>query len=86
MHQERGGRTLTLSVGGVTAHCPKCGAMEFVGHAQTGGDFSPTMVCTSCNTQTPRRDLVDQIGVEIMKRANEALEKARKRRAVPKEK
>ena len=86
MDQEREGRTLTLSVGGVTARCPKCGAIEFIGHAETGGDFSPTLICTRCKTETSRRDLIDQIGVEVMKRANEALEKARKGRAGPKEK
>lgn len=86
MDQERGGRTLTLSVGGVTARCPKCGAIEFIPRAQTGREVSPALVCTSCKTETPRRALIDQIGEEVMKRANEALEKARKRRNGPKEK
>jgi hypothetical protein len=84
--QERGGRALTLSVGGVTAHCPKCRAIEFVPHRETDGNVSPTLVCTSCKTETSRRALIDQIGDEVMKRANDALEKARKRRAGPKEK
>jgi len=84
--QERGGRTLTLSVGGVTARCPKCGAIEFIPRGQTGREVSPALVCTSCKTETPRRALIDQIGEEVMKRANEALEKARKRRNAPKEK
>ena len=86
MDQERGDRTLTLSVGGVTAHCPKCGAIEFIPRAETGSGIGPTLVCTSCKTETTRRALIDQIGEEVMKRANEALEKARKGRAVPKEK
>ena len=86
MDQERGSGTLTLSVGGVTARCPKCGAIEFIGHPETGGDVSVRLICTSCKTETPRRALIDQIGEEIMKRANEALEKARKGRAGPKEK
>jgi hypothetical protein len=84
--QERGGRTLTLSVGGVTAHCPKCGGIEFIAHGKTGGDVSPTLACASCKSETARRALIDQIGLEVMKRANDALEKARKRRAGPKEK
>ena len=85
MHQERGGRTLTVSVGGVTAHCPKCGAFEFIERAEPGGGVNPTLSCANCKSETPRRALVDQIGEELMKRANEALEKARKWRADPKE-
>ena len=85
MDQERGGRTLTLSVGGVTAHCPKCGAVEFVRRTEPGGDVSPTLLCANCKTETARRALIDQIGEEVMKRANEALEKARNGRAAPKE-
>lgn len=86
MDQEGGGRTLTLSVGGVIAHCPKCRAIEFVSRTEPGGDFSAALVCTACKTETSRRALIDQIGEEVMKRANEALENARKRRAVPKDK
>jgi predicted RNA-binding Zn-ribbon protein involved in translation (DUF1610 family) len=83
--QDRGGRPLTLSVGGVTARCPKCGAIEFVWR-EPGRDITPTLVCTACKTETPRRALIDQIGQEVMKRANDALEKARKWRADPKDK
>lgn len=86
MDQERGGRTLKLSVGGVTAHCPKCGEIEFIWCEETGPDVSPMLVCSRCKTESPRIALIDQIGEEVMKRANEALEKARKRRAGPKEK
>jgi predicted nucleic-acid-binding Zn-ribbon protein len=73
-------------VGGVTAHCAKCGAHEFVLGKHVARDVSITLVCVKCGTETPRRALVDQIGEEIMKRANEALEKARKWRAVGKDK
>ena len=86
MAQERGGATLTLSVGGVTAHCPKCGAAEFLRRGHPGPDVGPTLVCANCKTETPRNTLIDQIGEEVMKRANAALEKARMARAARKKK
>jgi len=63
-----------LSVGHIEARCPGCGSHEF---EVKGGPLAiqSELFCLGCGVATPYEALVNQIGEQAMKQANEALAK-----------
>jgi hypothetical protein len=44
---------------------------------QAADEHRESFICVACRTETFRRVLIDQIGQEAMRRANDALKKSR---------
>ena len=66
-----------VTIGRITAHCPLCGAKDFAPAMQPADEHRESFICVACRTETFRRVLIDQIGQEAMRRANDALKKSR---------
>lgn len=75
---------MIVSVRDIVARCRNCGGSDF--DPLPGGELRLTtaLACTSCGEKTSYRELLEQIGEEAMKRANEAIAKLKKRKK-PKE-
>jgi len=69
---------MQVSVGDITARCKECGGNEF--RALNAGALRLTsrMVCIKCQRVTTYLDLLDLIGEEAMRRANDSLAKLKK--------
>jgi hypothetical protein len=72
---------MIVAVRDIAARCRKCSNSDF--RPLSGGDLrlATAMACTHCGQKTTYRDLLEQIGEEAMKRANEAI--ARLKRPKP---
>ena len=69
---------MIVAIRDVAARCAGCGGTDF---RQTNGGalrLATRMVCASCGRETTYRELLDSIGEEAMRRANEALAKLKK--------
>ena len=68
---------MKLAVGQIEARCPGCGASDF--HPGGGKlEMQSELLCVACGKATPYQALLNQIGEQAMKQANEALAKLRK--------
>lgn len=75
---------MIVSVGGdVTARCPACGGIKFGPLLEGQLRLDSVLVCSRCAATTTYRELLDQIGEEAMKRANESLDKLQTKRGRP---
>jgi len=74
---------MIVAVRDITAHCRKCGKTDF--QLLSGGEprLTSAMACSSCGQRTTYRELLEQIGEEAMKRANEALAALKKKKPKP---
>lgn len=70
---------MLISIGDITAACPQCGGVEF--EPQSGGPLrlATELKCPACGKRVKYLLLLDQIGEEAMRRANQALEELKKR-------
>jgi hypothetical protein len=69
---------MIVAIRDVAARCAGCGGTDFT---QADGGvlrLATRMVCSACGKETTYRELLDSIGEEAMRRANEALAKLRK--------
>jgi hypothetical protein len=69
---------MIVSIRDVAARCAGCGGTDF--RQGNGGALRllTRMLCMACGRETTYRDLLDSIGEEAMRRANEALAKLKK--------
>ena len=69
---------MQVTVGDITARCKGCGGTEF--RALTMGTMRLTtrLACNTCDRVTSYLDLLDLIGEEAMRRANDSLAKLKK--------
>jgi len=72
-----------VSVGEVKARCRGCGGTDFT-PAQPG-ELRPASVlaCSGCGERSTYEELLDGIGEEAMKQANESLDGLKKKRRPP---
>jgi predicted nucleic acid-binding Zn-ribbon protein len=70
-----------VSVGNVSAGCPKCGATEFKRAFSTPSVHTDVLICVACKAETPRTVLIAQVGDEVVRRAQKTLEDVRALRA-----
>jgi hypothetical protein len=76
---------MIVSVRDVVAKCPGCGETQFTPLAPGALQPATRMKCDGCGAQTTYRELLEQIGEEAMRRANESLA-ALKKKAPPRRK
>ena len=80
---------MIVSVGDVAARCRGCGGSDFI-PAQPGElQLRSVFTCSACAAACTYQELLDSIGEEAMRRANESLDglkKERSRRSKPRNK
>ena len=69
---------MIVSIRDVSARCASCGGTEFRQLDAGAVRLATRMACVHCNSPTTYRELLDSIGEEAMRRANEALAKLKK--------
>ena len=69
---------MQVKVRDIVARCRKCGGMDFSLIGTEPVRLTSPMACIACADKTTYRELLEAIGEEAMRRANEALEKLRK--------
>ena len=69
---------MMVSVRDINARCAGCGGRDFKSLGKGQVRLSTRMSCTQCGDGTTYRALLESIGEEAMRRANDALEKLRK--------
>ena len=74
---------MIVSVRDISARCRGCGGKDFRLLDEGAARMTSRMACTRCGRATTYRELLEAIGEEAMRRANEALEKLRKGRRRP---
>ena len=75
---------MIVSVGDLSARCKSCGGSDFRVADVGALRLMSRMACTQCGHGTTYRELLESIGEEAMRRANDALENLRKSRRRPK--
>lgn len=70
---------MLVAVRDIAARCRKCGKKDFEPLVAGELRLSSTLACTACGTHTTYRDLLEQIGEEAIRRANEAIERLKRR-------
>jgi hypothetical protein len=62
----------------IVAVCPRCGADDFEQTSSPPLRLPSELQCTGCGAKTRYLALLDQIGEEAIRRANEAIENLKK--------
>ena len=70
---------MQVSVGDITARCKECGGNEFKTLGAGPMRLTSRLVCIKCERVTTYLDLLDFIGGEAMRRANDSLAKLKKK-------
>lgn len=71
---------MIVSVGDLTAKCRNCGGTQFTA-ASRELELDTIMTCSGCANTATYRELLERIGEEAMRRANESLAELKKRSA-----
>jgi hypothetical protein len=69
---------MLVGIGDISARCKGCGGNDFKVLSAGALRLTSILACTACGRQTSYLDLLDAIGEEAIRRANEALAKLRK--------
>jgi hypothetical protein len=70
---------MIFRVGDVTAKCRSCGGVEFEPVVAAELRLGSVLACSGCRATATYHELLDQIGEEAMRRANEALRQLRRK-------
>jgi hypothetical protein len=68
---------MIVSIGEIQAHCPGCGGVEFDERSRAQLVLDAQLRCTACGRKALYRELLDQIGEQAIKQANESLSRLR---------
>lgn len=71
---------MKVQIHDITAACPSCGGSEFDPLAAGPLRLPSELRCAGCGTRSRYLSLLDQIGEEAMRRANQAIEELKKNR------
>jgi hypothetical protein len=63
---------MLVAVRDIAARCRKCGKTDFRPLGSAELRLTSAMACNGCGERTTYRDLLEQIGEEAIRRANEA--------------
>jgi hypothetical protein len=74
---------MIVSVRDITARCGECGGSDFTARNGAKPKLETVMTCSACGAKTSYLELLDQIGEEAMKRANQAIEDLKKKSGRP---
>lgn len=69
---------MVISIGDITAHCEACRGTEFEQLSPGALRLTTKLRCKGCGAHCKYLALLDQIGEEAMRRANEAIEELKK--------
>ena len=69
---------MIVSIRDVKARCAGCGAADFKQLEPGALRLATRMACTNCGAETTYIELLNAIGEEAMRRANDALAKLKK--------
>jgi hypothetical protein len=70
---------MRVTIGDITAHCDGCGATEFDLLSPGALRLTSELRCNGCGERCKYLALLDQIGEEAMRRANEAIAELKKK-------
>ena len=70
---------MIISIGDITAACPRCEGTDFEPLSAGPLRLATELKCTACGARVKYLALLDQIGEEAMRRANEAIDALKKR-------
>jgi len=70
---------MQVSIGDITARCKGCGSGDFEPPSAGALRLSTELKCAKCGEKVRYLALLDQIGEEAMRRANQALDELKKR-------
>lgn len=70
---------MRVSIGDITAHCAGCGGTDFEPLSAAPMRLASELKCTGCGARMKYLALLDQIGEEAMRRANQAIDELKKR-------
>jgi DNA-directed RNA polymerase subunit RPC12/RpoP len=71
---------MIISIGDITAQCPRCGGGEFEPLSPGPLRLASEYRCSGCGTKVKYLSLLDQIGEEAMRRANDAIDALKKKK------
>jgi hypothetical protein len=64
---------MLVAVRDIAARCRKCGETDFKPLVPGALRLATTMACAGCGERTTYRELLEQIGEEAIRRANDAI-------------
>ena len=70
---------MRVSIGDISAQCTRCGCGEFESLSVAPLRLAPELKCAQCGSRVRYLALLDQIGEEAMRRANQAIDELKKR-------
>ena len=70
---------MEIRIGDIVASCERCGAKDFAQLVPGPLRLASDLRCGGCGTTVKYLALLDQIGEEAMRRANEAIDDLKKR-------
>jgi len=71
---------MVIGIGDITAHCAACGGSEFDVVSPGTLRLASDLRCKGCGEKCKYLALLDQIGEEAMRRANEAIEELKRKK------
>lgn len=71
---------MIIRIGDITAHCERCRKTDFDLLSPGALRLTSELRCTACGTKCKYLGLLDQIGEEAMRRANDAIEGLKKKK------
>lgn len=71
---------MNIRIGDITARCERCRGSDFEVLSPGAVRLTSELRCTGCGTKLKYLALLDQIGEEAMRRANEAIEGLKKKK------
>lgn len=70
---------MLISIGDIAAACPRCGGKDFEPLSAGPLRLATELKCGDCGEKVKYLQLLDQIGEEAMRRANQAIEELKKK-------
>ena len=70
---------MRVSIGDISAQCARCGCGEFESLSAAPLRLATELRCGQCGSMVRYLALLDQIGEEAMRRANQAIDELKKR-------
>ena len=70
---------MRVTIGDITAQCSRCGGTEFDQLSNAPLRLATEMKCSQCGAKLRYLALLDQIGEEAMRRANQAIDELKRR-------
>ena len=70
---------MLVAVRDIAARCRKCGKTDFAPLAAGELRLTSVLACTGCGQRATYRELLERIGEEAIRRANDAIERLKRR-------